>query len=76
MRLSLVAVCLSNKITGVLRGADVRHEELQDQTELDDIEKERDSTADHGTEERQDSGNKALSEKREGEEDRSYPEDC
>ena len=77
MRLSLVAVCLSNKITGVLRGADVCHEELQDQAELDDIEKERDSAKNDSAQERQDSADKAVSKSHEREEDQSCPgESC
>lgn len=77
MCLNLVTVCLGNKITGVLRGTDVCHEELQDQTELNDIEEEPDSTKDDSAQERQESDDKAVSESREREEDQSCPgESC
>ena len=73
MRLSLVAVGLCNKVAGVLRGADIRHEKLQDQTELNDIEEEPDSTKDDSAQERQDSADKAVSKSHEREEDQSCP---
>ena len=74
MRLSLVAVCLSNKITGVLRGADVRHEELQHQTDLNDVEEETNASKNHGAEEAKDTNNKAVSEGEQRSEDHNRPD--
>ena len=74
MRLSLVAVFLSNKVTGVLRGADVRHEEFQHQTDLNDVEEETNASKNHGAEEAKDTNDKAVSEGEQRSEDHNRPD--